>query len=268
MAVNRLKLVGAMLWGRIETGWISMDYVEMDQEQIPPTEPKPTEPAPTEPKPTEPKPTEPTQPTEPSGKPRKGVVKVSDLLRVRSGPGTEHAVVDYLKNGDGVTVTEEVSAGSMVWGKVEKGWISMDYVQLESLPDEEITAIKGKVTVSDTLRVRSGPGTSYTICGYLSNGAEVEITQRREVNGVAWGKIEKGWICLDYVALEEGSQPQKQVLTVTADCLRVRSEAGTGNPIVGYLYSGAKVEILEAKAFEGSAWGRTAQGWVSMDYLK
>lgn len=267
------KLVGAMLWGRIETGWISMDYVEMDQAQIPPTETKPTEPAPTEPKPTEPKPTEPkptepTQPTEPSGKPRKGVVKVSDLLRVRSGPGTEHGVVAYLKNGDGVTVTEEVSAGSMVWGKVEKGWISMDYVQLESLPDEEITAIKGKVTVSDTLRVRSGPGTSYTICGYLSNGAEVEITQRREVNGVAWGKIEKGWICLDYVALEEDSQPQKQVLTVTADCLRVRSEAGTGNPIVGYLYSGAKVEILETKAFEGSTWGRTAQGWVSMDYLK
>lgn len=261
------QLVGAMLWGRIESGWISMDYVQLDAQQVPPaTEPAPTEPAPTEPAPTEPKPTEPTQP--PAAAARTGKVKVSDVLRVRSGPGTEHSVVGYLKNGDRVTVTEQQSSGSMLWGKVESGWISLDYVQLDAADDDAQTVLKATVKVSDTLRVRSGPGTSYAISAYLSNGAKVDITEQRAVGGVTWGKIAKGWICMDYVVVEGQSQPQKQILTVTADCLRVRSAAGTGNTIVGYLYSGAKVEILETKSVDGTTWGRTAQGWVSMDYLK
>ena len=72
---------------------------------------------------------------------------------------------------------------------------------------------------------------------------------------------------MDYVQLDN-QQPQKQTKTVTADCLRVRSDAGTGHQIVGYLYSGSKVEILETKQVDSTTWGRIAQGWISMDYVK
>lgn len=263
------KLVGAMIWGKIASGWISMDYVEMDPEQTDPEpepEPKPTEPAPTEPKPTEP--TQPEAPSVPEDTSRAGTVKVSDVLRIRSGPGTGYSVVGYLKNGDRVTVTEQSDSGTMVWGKIEGGWVSLDYLVLDPVENEPEESVSGTVKVSDVLRVRTGPGTSYTICAYLSNGAKVTITEQRTVAGVRWGKMDKGWICLDYVELQNGQRPQTETRTVTADCLRVRSAAGTGNSIVGYLYSGAKVEILETKTADGTKWGRISQGWISMDYVK
>ena len=153
------KLVGTMRWGRIEKGWISLDYVVLDEapetqpETPAPTEPAPTEPAPTEPAPTEPQPTEP----KPEAESRTGTVKVNDVLRVRSGPGTEHSVVGYLRNGNRVTVTRQQTTGSMVWGQVENGWISMDYVVLDPREEDTAAAVRGTVKVSDTLRVRTGP---------------------------------------------------------------------------------------------------------------
>lgn len=54
----------------------------------------------------------------------------------------------------------------------------------------------GTVEVSSSLRIRSGPGTSYAITGKLKNGDKVTIAEER--NG--WGKLQQGgWVCLDYV---------------------------------------------------------------------
>ena len=286
------KIVGSVVWGRISKGWISMDYVVLDKptETKPaeptPTEPKPTEPAPTEPTPTEPKPTEPaptepapTEPTPPSESQENtsgvwtGTIKVNDQLRVRKGPSTNDAVVGYLKKGERVTITEKTVSGSMTWGKIANGWISMDYVVLDAASTTPTEKTTGTVKVNDFLRVRSGPGTSYAIAAYLKKGDKVEITERKTVGGTQWGKIDKGWISLDYIVFDQGStqqpqQPQKQTKTVTADCLRIRSNAGTGYSIVGYLYRGAKVEILETTTVNGMTWGKVSNGWISMDYVK
>ena len=48
------------------------------------------------------------------------------------------------------------------------------------------------------LLVRSGAGTGYSQVGYLYRGAKVTVTETKTVNGVLWGKISGGWICLDY----------------------------------------------------------------------
>ena len=54
----------------------------------------------------------------------------------------------------------------------------------------------GTVTVSSTLNVRSGAGTSYSRTGSLTNGTKVTIIE--EKNG--WGKLlQGGWVSLDYV---------------------------------------------------------------------
>ena len=271
------KIVGHMIWGKIDSGWISMDYVVMDQEEeeVPPvTEPTPTEPAPTEPAPTEPAPTEPAQPEAPSNDTTvvTGRVNVKDFLRVRSGPSTSSAIAGYLSPNEKVTITERTTSGSMVWGKIDKGWISMDYITLdktaETTPAQKLT---GTVNVNDYLRVRSGPGTSYAIAAYLDAKAKVTITEQRQVGNTTWGKIDKGWISMDYVILDVTSKPSapaQTVKTVTADCLRVRSAAGTGNSVVGYLYAGAKVTILETAKVDGVTWGKIATGWISMDYVK
>lgn len=276
------KIVGSMVWGKISTGWISLDYVQMDakpEETVPPAE---TEPPETEPPETQPPETEPpvTQPTEPPVAPPQetpedtsvnltGTVKVSDMLRVRSGPSTNTAVVGYLKPGQKVTITEKTTSGNMTWGKISNGWISLDYVVLDAQSTGPAASVNGTVKVNDLLRVRSGPGTSYAISAFLSNGTKVKITEQKIVNSSLWGKIDKGWISLDYVVLDgQSAQTQKQTKTVTADCLRVRSAAGTSNTIVGYLYRNAKVEILQTVSVGGTAWGKTAKGWISLDYVK
>jgi len=113
----------------------------------------------------------------------------------------------------------------------------------------------------------------------------VTITEVRDVNGTKWGKIPEGWISLDYVILDEKesgkeetptepsnpSEPtepeQPKVMTVIADCLNVRSAPGTSNSIVGYLYEGAKVTILEETMLGNTKWGRISNGWICMDYV-
>ena len=283
------KIAGSMVWGKISNGWISLDYVTLDpveEEPAPPEQPEATEPPPTEPPATEPPATEPpateppaTEPpaTEPEKEPEvsaqtwTGTVKVNDFLRVRSGPSTSTQVVGYLSPNEKVTITEKTTSGSMTWGKISKGWISLDYVVMDST-DTTTQVVTGTVKVNDFLRVRTGPSTSYAIAGYLSANTKVEITERKTVGSTVWGKISKGWISLDYVVLDgqssSGTTTQTVTKTVTADCLRIRSAAGTSNKIVGYLYEGAKVEILETTTVNGTVWGRISKGWISMDYVK
>lgn len=271
------KIVGAMVWGKIANGWISMDYVVLDKTAEKPAE-NPEETTPPETQPpvaeTQPPATEPETPVQPQ-QTWTGTVKVNDRLRVRSGPSTATAVVGYLSKGEKVTITEQTTSGSMTWGKIAKGWISMDYIVLDQQKTETPASkpVTGTVRVSDFLRIRTGPGTSYAISGYLSANAKVTITEQKTVGSTKWGKTEKGWISLDYVILDDQeniTQPAPQTVkkTVTADCLRIRSAAGTNNKIVGYLYKGAKVEILETKLVGNTTWGRTAKGWISLDYVK
>lgn len=269
------KIAGHMIWGKIDKGWISMDYVVMDKSES--TQPPATEPPATEPPTTEPPATEQVKPEVPSNDTTvvTGTVNVKDFLRIRTGPSTSSAVVGYLSPNEKVTITERTTSGSMIWGKMSKGWVSMDYITLdktaESTPAQKLT---GTVKVSDFLRVRSGPGTSYAIAGYLSPNEKVTITEKRQVGNTTWGKISSGWVSMDYIVLDSGSQSSgsanagQTTKTVTADCLRVRSAAGTGNKVVGYLYTGAKVTILETTKVDGVTWGKISTGWISMDYVK
>ena len=253
------KIVGAMVWGRISKGWISLSYVTLDKVEQP-SQPEST---PQQKPETENKPTE-------SGKViATGTVKVNEFLRIRSGPGTSYALVDYLTNGTKVNILETKESESMTWGKIDRGWISLDYVVLDKKTEENPKTVFGTVKVNDFLRLRSGAGTSYAITGYLSKGDRLEITEQKKVGVTLWGKTSKGWVSLDYVVLEGAvEKPSTVMKTVTADCLRIRSEAGTSYAIVGYLYQGAKVEILETKTVSGTQWGKTAKGWISMDYVK
>ncbi len=295
-----IKTVGSSRWGQIAKGWISMDYVKLDVQE-PPKETEPTVPPTTEPtvpptteptvpptteptvpptteptvppttEPTVPPTTEPTKPTEPEKTTQMGTI-TGDGLRIRKDAGTNYSIVGTLYKGDRVEILEQKVVGSMTWGKIAKGWISMDYVKLDGEKEEPRPVITGTIQVDGLLRVRSGAGTNYSIAGYLENGEKVEILDQKTVSGTVWGKIAKGWISMDYVQLSgeqtKPEQPQTKTGTVTASTLRVRSAPGTGNPIVGFLFTGAKVQILETRDVGGTEWGRVSNGWISLDYVK
>ena len=305
-------------WGKFDGGWIALVYTDYDTvisqkpEETPeeskptdPTEPPVTEPPVTEPPVTEPPVTEPpvteppvteppvteppvteppvTEPpvTEPEKEKVTGTINVQDWLRVRSGPGTSYSVVDYLEPKQKVEILEQTTTGSMKWGKISNGWISMDYVILDKTTSSDntgsteskptVTTWTGTVNVQDWLRVRTGPGTSYAVSDFLGPKEKVTITERKTVGNMEWGKIATGWICMDYVVLDKtsGTTTQPVTKTITADCLNIRQGAGLSYRIVGYLYYGAKVQVLEIKTLsDGSQWGRISDGWISMVYAK
>ena len=243
-------------------------------EETIPEETVPEETVPEETKPVE-KPDDSTTTTIETGT----VVLKSGSLNVRNGAGTNCAIVGYYLNGAKVTITERKTVGGTVWGKVEKGWISLNYVRIDSAATE--TARTGTVNVDDFLRIRSGAGTSYPCIGYYYKNNKVTITETKVVYGVTWGKTDKGWISLDYVIFDQGST-DKPVQTpaedkkeetgmtgvVTGSDLRIRNGAGTNHGIVGVLQKGHKVTILETKVVNGMKWGRISIGWICMDYVK
>lgn len=263
------KTVNGTTWGRISKGWISMDYVKLDSTQNPSTpsvDPKPDTPPATEPE---------------TPKTVSGTVKKVTALLIRKGAGTTYGVAGYLYTGDKVEILEQKTVNGITWGKISKGWISMEYVNVSSTSQsgnqnsgtqnsgtsDQVIAT-GSVINTNSLRIRSNAGTDQTVLGYLTMGTKVSIYEKKTVGSMIWGRIDKGWISLDYVKLDSGNSTTTQSKTVTASSLRIRSGAGTGNTILGYLSNGAKVTILEEKTVNGTPWGRIDKGWICLDYVK
>ena len=244
VTITEQKTSGSMVWGKTDRGWVSLSYVKLDES---------------------------TQPETPSGGSTSTDAKTgtvtTDELRIRSGAGTTYSVLGYLYTGDRVTITEQQTSGSMVWGKTDRGWVSMDYVLLDGA-ESGSDARTGTVNADEFLRIRTGPGLSYAVAGYLDPGDRVTVTQTRTADGMTWGKTDRGWISLSYVVFDGETGTETGYVTVHTDCLLIRSAAGTGNTIVGYLYDGAQVQVLERTTAGGRPWGRIDRGWICLDYVK
>ena len=268
------QTVGATVWGRTEQGWISMDYVVLDQAE---TESEETVPDVTEPEETEPE----DQPDDTVQTPVSSVTGTvtlnSGALTIRSDAGIHNSVVGYLYDGTKVTITEQKTVTGTVWGKMEKGWISMKFVKLDNT--QAAVGQSGTINAEGYLWVRSGPGTNYSVSGSLYRGDRVVISEVQENAGTLWGKTTKGWVSLKYVTLDESTsepedsteQPGTQDVktgTGTGSDLRICSGAGTNHTIVGVLQKGDQVTILETKEVNGMIWGKISRGWISMDYVK
>ena len=65
----------------------------------------------------------------------------------------------------------------------------------------------------------------------------------------------------------EETKPVEKTGTITATTLNIRETPGTGT-IVGLYPKGQKVTILEEKTVNGTTWGRTDRGWISMDHVE
>ena len=265
-------------WGKFSDGWICLKYtnydsvVKAEDETVQPEDGTPEQ-----------------DPVVETPKTQMGTVQVDSTLRIRSGAGTSYSITGYLSSGTRVEVLEQSNVNGVVWGKISKGWVCMDYIKLESTEttdadnndsstdtpktddgDKSTVVATGKVINTNELRIRSAAGTSNSILGYLAMGTKVEIYERTTVGSMVWGRIDKGWISLDYIQLDS-NQSTTVIATgsvIDTNSLRIRSAAGTSNAILGYLTMGTKVEIYERMSVGSMIWGRIDKGWISLDYIK
>ena len=169
----------------------------------------PTVPRETTPQPTAAPPTQaPAQPVVTSHERVDGYVRLGiGELKIRSGPGTDYPEVGRLQEGTKVEVLETARSGSSSWGRIDLGWVCMDYIEEGDVPSSQTVNMTVQVKYgSGGLNVRGGPGTSYRKIDRLEEGTVVTITTIETINGHKWGYIpSQGWICMDYVETYDDS---------------------------------------------------------------
>ena len=330
LVVSHVTQLTNMTWGKVQDGWICLDYTNYNQVVGGTVQPEEDSNG-TSSDVTAPE--NDSETTAPAPDAIAGTVRVNDLLRIRSGPGTTYATVGYLTNGTAVEILQQQTNGSMNWGRTTRGWVSMDYIITQPSGDDETpepgadhiqetepertpetepapapetepsqepeaenpvqspeteqeenmtgsagtaesVGIKGKIT-ADLLRIRSAAGTDNRIVGFYYQDQTVTVIERMLISDDYWGKTDKGWINLDYF-MEDSSAPSEEAvppattgnMTVVADCLRVRKGTGTEYRIAELLYFGDTVHVFETTTVDGTVWGRVENGWICMDYVK
>ena len=129
-------------------------------------------------------------------------------LRIRKGPGTNYQTVGSLAAGTTVRIYETTGGGAQLWGRIDQGWISMNYVELDVEVTDPEEGTVGVVYNCDKLNVRSAPGTANKRVARLDPGTQVEIFETRTVKGEEWGRISLGWVCMRYIKLTDDTKPE------------------------------------------------------------
>ena len=226
-------------WGKVENGWICLEYTDYNAVLQGTGDSKPENDSPQNG----------THTNDDSSlsatETVSGLVRVNDLLRIRSGPGTDYSRIGYYFDGNRVEILEQKKDGSMVWGRTTRGWVCMDYIdadvpatdeatQPDSVPEEETEPeeetkplqetkpdedstdsdnkteallLEGRIC-ADALRIRSQPGTGYPIVGFYYQNDTVTVTEKTTVDSVCWGKTDRGWIHMDYFLAESPEDTQ------------------------------------------------------------
>lgn len=225
-----------------------------------------------------------------------GTVKCGTYVNIRSGAGTNYPTAGSAKNGDKVNIYEKKTVGTTVWGRIDGGWISLEYVTLDSSPsgtgsdiwnngtgtssgtttDTTTTTAKTGVVTGNGVNVRKAAGVNSPRVTYLNKGAKVTVYEQTTVGSTPWGRIGTDqWICMNYVKLDSDSTTSGSTETTTgttgkvnATSLNVRSGAGTNYSRVGTLSKGASVTVYEKKTVGSVEWGRIGTNrWVSLTYV-
>lgn len=146
-----------------------------------------------------------------------------------------------------------------------------------ALADATFSSASGYAYATDAINVRSGPGASYSVLGYLSRGERVTITGTVS-NG--WTQIKLpgnyvGYVNSAYLSSSYSSNTSCPVVNtggdryrVTTGALNVRSGPGTNYRVISVLQKGDEVTRIgqSGKWFKVST-SNGADAWVSSKYL-
>ena len=183
------------------------------------------------------------------------------------------------------------------------GWVNLasKYVSRNGAPsieedkDDEYNTYTGQLATvvnTDSVNVRITGATYGKIVGKLARGTTARVLGERD----GWYNLDVdvdgdpdtgNWVSGSYLNVYEGTiggsddsgsssgstggtttvETGTGIVANTYAGVNVRSGAGIGYALVGKLLPGTSVEITEVKQVGAAKWGKTAQGWVCMDYI-
>ncbi|WP_167578583.1 SH3 domain-containing protein [Jeotgalibacillus proteolyticus] len=189
----------------------------------------------------------------------------TDQLRIRSGPGTDEAVLGVLSSGDSVTVHTDSSG----WLEVTaadgtKGWVNGEFISSSGQSNQDssdtsnssIQSSQGTILV-DRLNVRNDFSSEGSVIGSLNQGDRVNIIEEQ----YGWLNVEgnglNGWVSSTYVqyqAQESADADQRPVqastledtsIVVVVDSLTVRNGPAHSGESISAVSLGESFTIQE-----------------------
>lgn len=194
-------------------------------------------------------------------------------LNVRSGPGTNYKVVDWLQKGDVVTVLQDGATWDYVqFGNGSKGYVNDKHLKTTTVSNSDIYKVN-----TYRLTVRTGPGTNYSAKDYLKEGTTVTVISTSN----NWAKVKygsnnsTGYVSMKYLTKTGSSNSSSSsnvttanIKVVTAHSLTLREGAGTNYKAIGYLSKGTRVNVLSTSGNWSKVSVNNKTGYVHSSYLE
>jgi len=200
--------------------------------------------------------------------------RVTESLNLRAGPGLNYEVILVMPAGSNFKITGSFNKGFYP-GRYDgiKGWASADYLSIGGGRPLSL----GPARTTDTLNLRSGPGTRYGVKLVMPAGASLKVTgsYNKGFYPVRYQGT-KGWASAEY--LNVGTRSTQQPSTGgrlslgaarTTDALNLRSGPGTRYGVKLVMPEGASLKITGSynKGYYPVRYQGT-KGWASADYLR
>ncbi|MEH7504977.1 SH3 domain-containing protein [Neobacillus drentensis] len=211
-----------------------------------------------------------------------GSITIStDLVNVRGGPGLSYPLIKIVNRGEKYSIVKEQGDWieiQLSFGKT--GWLVNWLVTKENNRTSTASTSTGSnntvaIATMDQLRVRSGPGTSFRIVGFINKGQQVTILGQNE----NWYKITssfgEGWVTRDFLKINTVKDESKPDNTpsknnsgmVNGDTLNIRRDPSTSSPVIGKLTSGTRVTIYSKQNNWLEVGFSNLRGWVSAEFI-
>lgn len=213
-------------------------------------------------------------------------VMAANAVNIRNGPGTNYGIITQVDLNERLPVLDK----SGDWYNVQlasgdRGWVAGWLVKVEMPQAPAPAQNSGQVAVvnGSSVNVRSGPGTGYEIITQVGSNERFPVLDKSG----GWFKImlntgAAGWMAGWLVNIEtaglplpspvkppvpsppSGNQSGGKVAVVTGSVINVRSGPGTSNGVIGQLFQGDNLYVLE----QSGDWYRiitnsAGSGWVA-----
>ena len=142
-------------------------------------------------------------------------------VRMRMGPSTDFAVIGSYNKGTEVKISGEYNGWYEISINGKYGYMKKDYVKVGSAavsePEKTMDSV-GTIT-GNSVRMRSGPGTGYSVIGYYNKGIQVNVTGQTGNWYAVTYKGLKGYISADYVKLGTSNALADQIVATAKEYL-------------------------------------------------
>ncbi|WP_375089675.1 SH3 domain-containing protein [Peribacillus sp. RS7] len=219
------------------------------------------------------------------GKEEGEIIVTSKVVNVREGAGLSFPIVKKLAKGESYPILKEDGDWIEIRIGVGKtGWVANWLVERKSESDtNQVKKQSGQGMISgSSVRVRTGPGTTFQTVGSLSKGTAVDIIEKNE----NWIKVKtadiEGWVSSDYLKLpassgnaakkdstkvKETNQSVKTGVTLV-DRLNVRSEPSKSSAALGKLNKNTAVTVYMVENEWAEIDFQGVRGWVAEPYIQ